>query len=92
MIKSKQSTSFNHTIFNVHDVQDNHKILYFENLILNGNLINGLGDPVDDADAVNKKYVDGENTKQNIAINPNSQIIGNSLLHLNGSKKKWPVI
>ena len=87
VVKGIQSTSFNHNIFNVSDVDDNHEILYFENLILNGNLINGLGNPVDDADAVNKKYVDGENTKQNIAINHNSQIIGNGLLHLNGSKK-----
>ena len=27
VIKGKQSTSFNHTVFNVHDSQDNHKIL-----------------------------------------------------------------
>ena len=88
MIKGTQSTSFNHNIFNVSDVDDNHEILYFENLNLNGNLINGLGNPTDQADAVNKKYVDVENTKQNIAINYNSQIIGNSLFHLDGSKKK----
>ena len=31
VIKGKQSTSFDHTIFNVRDVQDNHKILYSEN-------------------------------------------------------------
>ena len=86
VVKGSQSTSFNHNIFNVSDVDDNHEILYFENLNLNGNLINGLGNPVDDADAVNKKYVDGENTKQNIAINHNSQKIGNSLFHLDGSK------
>ena len=35
IIKGKQSTSFDHTIFNVRDVQDYHKILYFENLNLN---------------------------------------------------------
>ena len=87
VVKGKQSTSFNHTIFNVLDTLDNHMVLYFENLNLNGNIIDGLGDPVDYADAVNKKYVGGENTKQNIAINHNSQIIGNSLFHLNGSKK-----
>ena len=87
VIKGTQSTSFNHNIFNVSDIDDNHEILYFENLNLNGNLINGLGNPADQADAANKKYVDGENTKQNIAINHNSQIIGNSLLHLDGSKK-----
>ena len=68
VISGKQSTSFNHDIFNVSDVDDNHEILYFKNLNLNGNKINGLGNPVDYADAVNKKYVDGENTKQNIAI------------------------
>ena len=84
VIYGKQSTSFNHNIFNVSDVDDNHEILYFENLNLNGNLINGLGNPADQADAANKKYVDGENTKQNIAINHNSQIIGNSLFHLDG--------
>ena len=91
VIKGTQSTSFNHDIFNVSDIDDNHEILYFENLNLNGNRINSLGNSADQADAANKKYVDGENTKQNIAINHNTQIIGNSLLHLNGSKK-WLVI
>ena len=68
VIKGSQSTSFDHAIFNVSDVQDNHTILYFNNLNLNGNLINGLSDPVDNSDATNKIYVDVENTKQNIAI------------------------
>ena len=68
VIKGSQSTSFDHAIFNVSDVQDNHTILYFNNLNLNGNLINGLSDPVDNYDATNKIYVDIENTKQNIAI------------------------
>ena len=68
VIKGTQSTSFDHTIFNVHDVVDNHTILYFENLNLNGNLIDGLSDPVAYDNAVNKKYVDVENIKQNIAI------------------------
>ena len=49
VISGKQSTSFNHNIFNVSDVDDNHEILYFENLNLNSNKINGLGNPVDDA-------------------------------------------
>ena len=87
VISGKQWTSFNHNIFNVSDVDDNHEILYFENLNLNSNKINGLSNPVDDADGVNKKYVDGENTKQNIGINHNSQLFGNSLFHLDGSKK-----
>ena len=87
VIKGSQSTSYDHAILNVSDVQDNHTILYFKNLNLNGNLINGLSDPVDNNDATNKIYVDGENIKQNIAINHNSQIIGSSLFHLDGSKK-----
>lgn len=69
VIKGKENTDFNHNIFNISDVDDNHEILYFENLNLNSNLINGLGDPVDDADATNKKYVDDENAKQDIGIN-----------------------
>ena len=68
VVEGKQSTSFDHTIFNVSDVQDNHEILYFENINLNGNLIDGLGDPVHLDSATNKKYVDIENSKQNIAI------------------------
>ena len=68
VVKGKQSTSFNHTIFNVPNAQDNHKILYFENLNLNGNPIDGLGDPVHLDSATNKKYVDIENANQDIAI------------------------
>ena len=75
VIKGKQSTSFDHTIFNVIDVVDNHKILYFENLNLNGNLIDGLGDPVGLANATNKKYVSTEIAK-----------ISSGLLPLDGSK------
>ena len=75
VIKGKQSTSFDHTIFNVIDVVDNHKILYFENLNLNGNLIEGLDDPVGLDSATNKKYVRTEIAK-----------ISSGLLPLNGSK------
>ena len=58
VVKGKQSTSFDHTIFNVLDVQENHTILYFENLNLNGNLIYGLGAPIHLDNATNKQYVD----------------------------------
>ena len=68
VIKGSQSTSFDHAIFNVSDVKNNHTILYFENLNLNGNLINGLGNPVDNNDATNKTYVDIKNAQQDIAI------------------------
>ena len=68
-VKGVQKTGFDHALFNVPDVQDNHKILYFENLNLNGNLIDGLGDPIHLDSATNKKYVDTENIRQDIAIN-----------------------
>ena len=68
VVKGKQSTSFDHTIFNVSDVQDNHTILYFENLNINGNFIYGLSDPVKLDNAANKNYVDIENARQDIAI------------------------
>ena len=69
VISGKQSPSFDHTIFNVLDVQDNYRILYFENLNLNGNLIDGLGDPVYLSDsATSKKYVDIANFQQNAVI------------------------
>ena len=68
-VKGVQKTGFDHSLFNVPDVQDNHKILYFENLNLNGNLIDGLGDPIHLDSATNKKYVDTENIRQDIAIN-----------------------
>ena len=81
VIKGKQSTSFNHNIFNVSDVDDNHEILYFKNLNMNSNLINGLGDPVDDADAANKKFVDTEIAKVHIDTTP--------LLPRNGSRSMF---
>ena len=81
VIKGKQSTSFNHNIFKVSDVDDNHEILYFENLNMNSNLINGLGDPVDDADAANKKFVDTEIAKVHIDTTP--------LLPRNGSRSMF---
>lgn len=68
VIKGKQDYHFDHTIFNFSDVDDNHIINYFENINLNNNKINGLGDPIDGADASNQKYVDVENAKQDIAI------------------------
>ena len=67
-VKGVQKTGFDHTILNVLDVQGNHKILYFENLNLNGNLIDGLGDPKYLDSATNKKYVDTENIRQDITI------------------------
>ena len=41
----------------------------------------------DDHSLVSNEYVDLQDAKQDIAINNNSQLIGNSLLHLDGSKQ-----
>ena len=82
-VKGVQKTGFDHTIFNGIDVQDNHNILYFENLNLNGNLINGLGDPIHLDSATNKKYVDTENIRQDIAIADKA-----SKVYVDGEKAK----
>ena len=43
--------------------------LYFEDLNMNRRKIKNLDGPTDDGDVTNKKYVDVENAKQDIAIN-----------------------
>jgi hypothetical protein len=46
-----------------------------QNVNFNGNRLQGVGAPTDDTDAANKKYVDDENTAQNLAIgNQQTQI------------------
>ena len=60
VVKGKINTSFNHNLFNVNDVQLRNKILYFEDVNLNDNIISGLGDPQNDTDATNKKYFDNK--------------------------------
>ena len=80
VIKGKQSTSFNHNIFSVSEVDDNHEILYFENIDLNGNGINSLADPSDDRDAANKRYVDSEIAKipkDNLLLDGSKAMKGN---------------
>ena len=58
VVSGKQSSAFNHNLFDVNDVQFQNQILYFEDINLNQNMIIGLQDPIDENDAVNKKYVD----------------------------------
>ena len=70
VVSGKQSLAFNHNLFDVNDVQLQNQILYFEDVNLNGNMISGLGDPQNDTDAANKKYVDTEITKVNIDASP----------------------
>ena len=68
VIAGKQNIHFNHDILSVTSEDDNREVLYFENMNMNKNKIKGLGDPVDDTDSANKKYVDSGNAKQDIAI------------------------
>ena len=63
VISGKQNTHFNHNVFNVSSADDNREILYYENINLNSNKINGLADPTKDSDAANKGYVDTEIAK-----------------------------
>ena len=58
VIAGKQNTHFNHDILSVTSQDDNREVLYFENVNMNSNKINILGDPQNDLDAANKKYVD----------------------------------
>ena len=58
VIGGKQNTHFNHDILSVTSQDDNREVLYFENINMNSNKINILGDPQNDLDAANKKYVD----------------------------------
>ena len=57
---------FNVDIFNV--AHNSSGTFYFEDINMNGREIKNLGDPADNADATNKKYVDTANSKQDIAI------------------------
>ena len=63
VVSGKQSLAFNHALFDVDDVQLQNQILYFEDVNLNGNMVSGLGDPQNDTDSTNKKYVDTEISK-----------------------------
>ena len=66
-VEGKVNLGFSINIFNVS--HDSSSIFYFKDINMNGRKIKNLGDPTDDGDAANKKYVDIENAKQDIAIN-----------------------
>jgi len=55
VVAGRQGTAFNHSLFDVNDIQYQNQILYFEGLNLNENKIKGLADPTDDKDGANKK-------------------------------------
>ena len=58
---------FNLDIFNVAYTSGD-VTLYFEDIHMNSRKIKNLGGPTGDGDVANKKYVDTENAKQDIAI------------------------
>ena len=67
-VEGKVNLGFSSNIFNVSSTIGD-VTLYFENIVMNNRSIKNLGGPTDDGDVTNKKYVDKENAKQDIAIN-----------------------
>ena len=67
-VEGKVNLGFSSNIFNVSSTVGDIP-LYFENIVMNNRSIKKLGGPTDDGDVTNKKYVDTENAKQDIAIN-----------------------
>ena len=66
-VEGKVNLGFSSNIFNVSSTVGD-VTLYFENIVMNNRSIKNLGGPTDDGDVTNKKYVDTENAKQDIAI------------------------
>ena len=67
-VEGKVNLGFSSNIFNVSSTVGD-VTLYFEDINMNSRKIKNLGGPTDDGDVTNKKYVDKENAKQDIAIN-----------------------
>ena len=67
-VEGKVNLGFSSNIFNISSTVGD-VTLYFENIVMNKRSIKNLGGPTDDGDAINKKYVDTENAKQDRAIN-----------------------
>ena len=65
-VEGKVNLGFSIDIFNV--AHNNSGTFYFEDIDMNNRKIKNLADPTDDGDAANKKYIDTENAKQDIAI------------------------
>ena len=78
-VEGKVNLGFSIDIFNV--AHNNNGTFYFEDINMNNRKIKNLGDPTDDGDAANKKYVDGEIAKVNIDTTP--------LLPRNGSRSMF---
>ena len=67
-VEGEVNLGFSSNIFNVSSTVGDVP-LYFEDINMNNRSIKNLGGPTDDGDVTNKKYVDEQNAKQNIAIN-----------------------
>ena len=68
-VEGKVNLGFSSNIFNVSSTVGD-VTLYFEDINMNSRKIKNLGGPpTDDGDVTNKKYVDTQNKKQDIAIN-----------------------
>ena len=70
VLKGKHNNTFDHQLFDVKESQYDNEFLFFEDINMNGNLINNLGNPIDVTDNTNKSYVDGEISKVNIDTTP----------------------
>ena len=65
-VEGTLNLGFSIDIFNV--AHNSSGTFYFEDINMNDRKIKNLGDPVDDGDGTNKKYIDTANAKQDIAI------------------------
>ena len=65
-VEDKVNLGFSIDIFNV--AHNSSGTFFFEDIDMNNRKIKNLGDPTDDGDTANKKYVDTANSKQDIAI------------------------
>ena len=69
-IKGVQKSGFDHRIFNLKSADFAGHILYFEPINMNNEKIMNIGNPTDDKDVVNKKYVDDQIANVNIDTTP----------------------
>ena len=77
-VEGKVNLGFSSNIFNVSSTVGD-VTLYFEDINMNSRKIKNLGGPTGDGDAANKKYVDVENAKQDIAINSKLDKMGGTM-------------
>ena len=77
-VEGKVNLGFSSNIFNVSSTVGD-VTLYFEDINMNSRKIKNLGGPTDDGDVTNKKHVDTENAKQDIAINSKLDKTGGSM-------------